>query len=93
MNLKKHCARNKVHLALILCCATVQLAIAQIGVSRIIPVEETKKLKAIRNEIGSIKNLDALYEDRKHKNGLQILNFAKNSIIFFFSDIFILHRF
>jgi predicted peptidase len=48
----------------------VQLAIAQIGVSRIIPVEETKKLKAIRNEIGSIKNLDALYEDRKHKNGL-----------------------
>ena len=48
----------------------VQLAIAQTGVSRIIPVEETKKLKAIRNEIGSIKNLDTLYEDRKHKNGL-----------------------
>ena len=48
----------------------MQLAIAQSGVSRIIPIEETKKLKAIRNEIGSIKNLDTLYEDRKHKNGL-----------------------
>ena len=70
MNLKKRCARNKVHFALILCCTVVQLAIAQTGVSRIIPVEETKKLKAIRNEIGSIKNLDTLYEDRKHKNGL-----------------------
>ena len=62
--------RNKIHFALILCCAVVQLAIAQSGVSRIIPTEETKKLKAIRNEIGSIKNLDTLYEDRKHKNGL-----------------------
>lgn len=70
MNLKKHCALNKVHFTLILCCTVVQLAIAQTDVSRIIPVEETKKLKAIRNEIGSIKNLDTLYEDRKHKNGL-----------------------
>ena len=70
MNFKKHCALNKVHFALILCCTVVQLAIAQADVSRIIPVEETKKLKAIRNEIGSIKNLDTLYEDWKHKNGL-----------------------
>ena len=62
--------RNKIHFVLILCCTVVQLAIAQSGVSRIIPIEETKKLKAIRNEIGSIKNLDTLYEDRKHKNGL-----------------------
>ena len=62
--------RNKIHFALIFCCTVVQLAIAQSGVSRIIPIEETKKLKAIRNEIGSIKNLDTLYEDRKHKNGL-----------------------
>ena len=70
MNLKKRYVRNKVHLALIFSCTVVQPAIAQSGVSRIIPVEETKKLKAIRNEIGSIKNLDTLYEDRKHKNGL-----------------------
>lgn len=40
------------------------------GVSRIISVKETNKLKVIRNEIGAIKNLDTLYEDRKHKNGL-----------------------
>lgn len=40
------------------------------GVSRIIPVEETDKLKAIRDEIGEIKSLGALYEDRTHKNGL-----------------------
>ena len=70
MNIMKPYDRNKIHFALILCCAVVQLAIAQSGVSRIIPIEETKKLKAIRNEIGSIKNLDTLYKDRKHKNGL-----------------------
>ena len=70
MNIMKPYIRNKIHFALILCCTVVQLAIAQSGVSRIIPIEETKKLKAIRNEIGSIKNLDTLYEDRKHKNGL-----------------------
>jgi predicted peptidase len=39
-------------------------------ISRIISVEETKKLTAIRDEIGEIKNLDKLYEDRPHKNGL-----------------------
>jgi predicted peptidase len=40
------------------------------GVSRIISVEETNKLKAIRDKIGEIKNLDTLYEDRTHRNGL-----------------------
>jgi predicted peptidase len=40
------------------------------GVSKIIPVEDTNKLKAVRDEIGEIKNLDKLYEDRTHKNGL-----------------------
>ena len=70
MNIMKPYERNKIHFALILCCTVVQLAIAQSGVSRIIPIEETKKLKEIRNEMGSIKNLDTLYEDRKHKNGL-----------------------
>ena len=70
MILKKYYTRNKFHLALLLCCTTVQLAIAQTGVSRIIPAEETKRLKGIRNEIGTIKNLGTLYEDRKHKNGL-----------------------
>jgi predicted peptidase len=40
------------------------------GVSRIISVEETNKLKAIRDEIGEIKDLDQLYEDRTHKNSL-----------------------
>ena len=40
------------------------------GRSRIISVEETKKLKRIRDEIGSTEGLDKLYEDRTHKNGL-----------------------
>lgn len=40
------------------------------GISRIIPVEATQQLKAIRDEIGAIQNLETLYEDRKHKNGL-----------------------
>jgi predicted peptidase len=40
------------------------------GVSRIISVEETKKLKAIRDEIGEIKGLGELYQDRTHENGL-----------------------
>ena len=40
------------------------------GVSRVISVEETKKLKAIRDEIGEIKGLESLYEDRTHSNGL-----------------------
>ena len=70
MNIMKLYTRNKIHFALIFCCTVVQLSIAQSVVSRIIPIEETNKLKAIRNEIGSINNLDTLYEDRKHKNGL-----------------------
>ena len=70
MNLKKHYARNKTYFALILCCTVVQLAIAQTGVSRIIHIEETQKLKAVRDKIGSIENLDSLYKDRKHKSGL-----------------------
>ena len=40
------------------------------GVSRIISVEETAKLKAIRDRIGAITNLDTLYENRTHANGL-----------------------
>ncbi len=40
------------------------------GNSRIISVEETKKLKAIRDAIGEITGLDKLYEDRTHENGL-----------------------
>ena len=40
------------------------------GVSRIISVEQTRQLKAIRDEIGEIKGLDELYEDRMHQNGL-----------------------
>ena len=40
------------------------------GVSKVVPVEQTAKLKAIRDEIGEIKGLDQLYADRKHPNGL-----------------------
>ena len=80
MNIKKLYTRNKILIALILCCTIVQLAIAQSGVSRIIPKEETKKLKAIRNEIGSIKNLDTLNEDRKHKNGLPYHFYVPNHL-------------
>ncbi len=40
------------------------------GVARVISVEETNKLKAVRDEIGTINGLDKLYEDRKHENGL-----------------------
>ena len=40
------------------------------GISRIIPVEETKKLKAVRDKIGSIRGLDKLYTDHEHKNGM-----------------------
>ena len=40
------------------------------GVSRVIPVEETAKLKAVRDGIGEIKGLDALYTDHRHANGM-----------------------
>jgi predicted peptidase len=40
------------------------------SVSRVIAIEEVSKLKAIRDEIGEIRGLEALYEDRMHKNGL-----------------------
>ncbi len=40
------------------------------GISRVIAIEEVKKLKAIRDEIGEIENLEVLYEDRMHKSGL-----------------------
>jgi predicted peptidase len=40
------------------------------GVFRIIAIEEVKKLKAIRDKIGEIRNLETLYEDRMHKSGL-----------------------
>jgi fructan beta-fructosidase len=36
----------------------------------VITQAQTRKLKSIRNSYGSIKNLDTLYTDRKHKNGL-----------------------
>ena len=36
----------------------------------IIPQKETMKLKAIRDSYGSISNLDLLYQDRIHLNGL-----------------------
>ena len=40
------------------------------GVSRVISVKETNMLKAIRDEIGEIKDLDQLYEDRTHETSL-----------------------
>ena len=40
------------------------------GVSRVVSVEEAGKLKAIRDKIGTIENLDSLYSDRTHRNGL-----------------------
>ena len=62
MNIMKAYDRNKIHFALILCYTVVQLTIVQSGVSRIIPIEETKKLKAIRNEICLLYTSDAADE-------------------------------
>ena len=36
----------------------------------VITQEQSQKLKAIRDSYGSIPNLDSIYEDRTHKNGL-----------------------
>ncbi|MDP7286619.1 MAG: GH32 C-terminal domain-containing protein, partial [Phycisphaerae bacterium] len=40
------------------------------SVHEVLTPEQTRKLKAIRNSYGSIKNLSSLYTDRTHKNGL-----------------------
>lgn len=50
------------------------------GVSRVISVEDTAKLKAVRDGIGAITGLDQRYTDHRHENGMVYHTFIPRAL-------------